>query len=389
MVKSKKGGSSEAARDHASIALASGFLAVPVSIARAKTSKKADEVTHWVYVRKHVSSGASSSVASTSKLTEAAQLPAERTLFMANLPVDTTESHLRDIFAKAGNISSIRFRRSASADEEDEHEEKGQGEDSTDDEEEHHQLAQAKGKRNKGVQKKSRVPRVEALPSLDPREAMGSQALLTTSSSAHIVFLEPSSLVRALELLQSGIRWTDPFRSLRRQAEKHTDIPAARATTSASFLLSAGAGIPPVGLELLLGQYSACRPELSDVQAWADSRVALYQYRRAHPLPRKIGVRGVTVGPTGELLDEDGFIIVQRSGKYGRAGAAADAGGSVGVAKHDFKPNTKNKAEGLEDFYRFQMRERKRQQLADLRAKFEADKQKVASLKAGRRFKPY
>ena len=121
MVKSKKGGSSEAARDHASIALASGFLAVPVSMAQAKTSKKADEVTHWVYVRKHVSSGASSSVASTSKLTEAAQLPAERTLFMANLPVDTTESHLRDIFAKAGNISSIRFRRSASADEEDEH----------------------------------------------------------------------------------------------------------------------------------------------------------------------------------------------------------------------------------------------------------------------------
>ena len=144
-----------------------------------------------------------------------------------------------------------------------------------------------------------------------------------------------------------------------------------------------------LGLDFLLTQYTLARPALPDVQSWANSRIALYQYRKQHPLPRRIGVRGVTVGPSGELLDEDGFTIVQRSGKYGRAGGAADAGGSVGVAKHGFEENKNKKSTDLQDFYRFQLREKKRQQLADLRAAFEADKEKVAKLKAGRRFKPY
>lgn len=414
MGKSKKLAASESSSssspkksNETSIMLANGFLAVPVTIPNSKIGKAVGgEVKHWVYVRKHNSSSVASAVASTSKLSE--DLPSERTLFVANLPTDTTESHLREVFAKAGNLSVVKFRRQASKEEEeDEREEMGEGEDEQEDEqmeedeEEHHQLAaQSQAglgkKKKKGAQpKKSRVPRIVPLPSLDPREAMGSQSFLATSSSAHIVFLDTQSFTRAMDLLKNGIRWIDPFRSLRKEASKQALLDEEeshakkRATTSASFLLSSGAGIPPTGLEFLLDQYSLSRPSLPDIQAWANSRIALYQYRKAHPLPRKIGVRGVTVGPSGELLDEDGFIIVQRSGKYGRAGASAEGGGSVGVARHDFKENTKKKSVGLEDFYRFQLREKKREQLADLRAKFEADKEKVAKLKAGRRFKPY
>ncbi|KAJ1033065.1 hypothetical protein NDA16_000344 [Ustilago loliicola] len=396
--------------NEASIMLANGFLAVPVTIPHSKLSKSVGEVKHWIYVRKHTSSSSgASAVASTSKLSDTGDLPSERTLFIANLPTDTIESHLREVFAKAGNLSTVKFRRQAAKEEEeDEREEMGEGEDEVDEEdgddeqmdeaEEHHQLAaQGKsGKKKKGAQaKKSRVPRIVPLPSLDPREAMGSQSFLVTSSSAHVVFLDTQSFSRAMDLLKNGIRWVDPFRSLRKEAEKQALLDEQdshnkkRATTSASFLLSAGAGIPPTGLEYFLDQYSLSRPALPDIQAWTNSRIALYQYRKAHPPPRKIGVRGVTVGPSGELLDEDGFIIVQRSGKYGRAGASAEGGGSVGVARHDFKENTKKKSVGLDDFYRFQLREKKREQLADLRAKFEADKEKVAKLKAGRRFKPY
>lgn len=374
------------------IALNNGFLAVPVTVAPS-------EARHWMYVRAH--SAGASAVASTSKLVD--ELPGERTLFVVNLPVDTTESHLRHAFAKAGTISTVKFSRHAvrnkgEEDEEDEREEMGEGEDEEDDEEgeeeeEHHLIASSDGKVGKRRKKrrapmtsKNRVPHVVPLPSLDPREAMGSQTFLTTGSSAHIVFLDAPSLSRAMQLVHSGLRWSDPFRSLRKQATKPTqDTP----TTSASFLLSAGGTIPPTGLTYLLDQYTASRPDLPHIAAWANSRIALYQYRRAHPLPRKIGVRGVTLGPSGELLDEDGFIIVQRSGKYGRAGAPAQAGGSVGIAKPDFHQNSSNKAQGLQDFYRFQLREKKRQQLADLRAQFEADKQKVAKLKQARRFKPY
>lgn len=49
----------------------------------------------------------------------------------------------------------------------------------------------------------------------------------------------------------------------------------------------------------------------------------------------------------------------------------------------------KPKKEGFVDFYRFQMRQAKREKLEELRANFEADKQKIAELKNRRVFKPY
>ena len=409
MAKSKKSSfagdaaSSSPKKGESSILLANGFLAVPVSIPHTQL-KTTGENKHWIYVRKHTTSAGASSIASTSKLSSDSDLPAERTLFIANLPVDTTESHLREVFAKAGTISAVKFRRNQVKDEqeEDEREEMGEGEDVSesegdgegDDGEEHHKLASQQGGKRKrkgkgGVEvKKSRVPRVVPLPNLDPREALGSQGFLSTSSSAHVVFLDTSSFERAMEALKTGIKWNDPFKSLRKESTLQSDT-TSRATTAESFLLSTGTTPPPTGLSYLLNSYLLSRPPLSAIQSWANSCISLYQYRKSHPLPRKIGVRGVTVGPSGELLDEDGFIIVQRSGKYGRAGASSAGGGSVGVAKVGFEENKRKKSEGLEDFYRFQLREKKREQLADLRAKFEMDKEKVAKLKAGRRFKPY
>ncbi|SNX84275.1 related to RRP7 - essential protein involved in rRNA processing and ribosome biogenesis [Melanopsichium pennsylvanicum] len=431
-----------------SIMLANGFRAVPVTIPSSKLFKNTTEVTHWIYVRKHVTSSSSSitnNAASSSKNVAKEELmPAERTLFMANLPVDTTESHIREIFTKvAVNISTVRFRRNAvikegeGGDEEDEREELGQGEqddssivvvgddDDDQDDEERDALPSAmvaqggnggknrKGGKKSGQQvKKSRVPKIIPLPNLDPREAMGSQGFLSTSSSAHVIFLDTNSLDRALELLfkKGGIRWLDPFKALRKEVKKQqqqttllldnntitTNNKPIQTTnnSAASFLLNHGAGIPPSGLEYLVEQYTLCRPSLSSIQSWANSKICLYQYRKAHPLPRQIGVRGVTVGASGELLDSDGFIIVQRSSgtggsKYGRVGASAELGGSVGIAKIGFVENKNKKSQGLQDFYRFQFREKKREQLADLRAKFEADKAKVAQFKAGRRFKPY
>lgn len=354
MAKSKRSSGAEASSSNSSkkhsaasssVAVGNGFLAVPFSIS--------PKIQHWIYVRKHSSSGPS-----TSRLED---LPSERTLFIANLPVDTTEEHLREIFNKAGPLSAVRFRRQAAAEEEDEKEELAEGEDSEGEGEEHHIALTSAGKGKKSSKsKKSRVPSVIPLPPLDPRVAAGAEGFLSTSSSAHVVFLDSTAASRAMELLSSSnLRWPQP------------STP------------------PPTGLSYLLSQFSTSRPALRSIQAWANSVISLYQYRRAHPLPRKIGVRGVTVGPSGELLDEDGFIIVQRSGKYGRAGASAETGGSVGVAKAGFRENEKKKSVGLEDFYRFQFRERKREELAGLRKRFEADKEKVAKLKSGRRFKPY
>lgn len=357
----------------ASMVLSNGFIAVPLSIASSSSSGK-HAATHWIYARKHNTASSSSSRRSKADLLTGDE--GERTMFVANLPVDVDEASVRQMFSKVGGVSQVKFRRQVGvveADEEDEREEKGLGESSDEEDQaeqegEHHQLAmttqggkKGKGKKSAGQHKTSKVPRIVALPSMDPRTTQeGGHAFLSTSSSAHVVFLDSGSLQRAMDLVvKAGLTYHP--------------TPTA-----------------PTGLSYLLAQHHLCRPALASIQTWANSAISLYTYRRAHPLPRRIGVRGVTLGPTGELLDEDGFIIVQRtSGKYGRAGASADSGGSVGVAKANFKENDRKKSTGLEDFYRFQLRERKREELAGLRRRFEEDKAKVEKLKAGRRFKPY
>lgn len=73
-----------------------------------------------------------------------------------------------------------------------------------------------------------------------------------------------------------------------------------------------------------------------------------------------------------------------------------DDDGWVTVTRKNPKPiaqgkrhRQRKKKKELLNFYQFQLRESKRQQIADLRRKFEEDKQKVAEMKSKRRFKPY
>lgn len=53
------------------------------------------------------------------------------------------------------------------------------------------------------------------------------------------------------------------------------------------------------------------------------------------------------------------------------------------------RERTKKNDKELTNFYRFQIREQKQKKLFDLRKKFEEDREKVAVMKAGRKFKPF
>lgn len=77
------------------------------------------------------------------------------------------------------------------------------------------------------------------------------------------------------------------------------------------------------------------------------------------------------------LPDEDGFITVVR----GRRMAPARQEEAAGVAE-----KKQGKAE-YKDFYRFQMREVKKERHHQLLAKFEQDKRKVAERKGMRKFR--
>jgi len=78
--------------------------------------------------------------------------------------------------------------------------------------------------------------------------------------------------------------------------------------------------------------------------------------------------------------DEDGFITVTRGGRAG-PGRQEDA-----MQKAE---KQKEKSVGKEDFYRFQMREKKKEKANDLLRGFEEDRRKVEEMKKKRnKFRP-
>lgn len=302
----------------------------------------------------------------------------DRTMFLVNLPTDTTDRHIKAIFASSGAIESVRLWKSEILSE------AVMGEEST---------------LSRGKNKDGGPPAVVQLPSIDPRHP---HQLLPTATNAHITFLDDSSLKRALS--QSHVKsWPDPFAGIAQakarldsqeeqpQNRKKKPIQTADEAAAAAGSVSA----LPVGLEFLVSRHRALRPSLTDVKAHVDSVITNYDYRRTHPTKKKSGIQAVSVGPNGEVLDEDGFTIVQSSGKYGRT-ADGQGGSSVKVARRrgdnledDAVKEKKRKRFELEDFYRFQRREQKREELATLRAKFQEDQEKVKKLKASRSFKPF
>lgn len=49
----------------------------------------------------------------------------------------------------------------------------------------------------------------------------------------------------------------------------------------------------------------------------------------------------------------------------------------------------KQRKEGILDFYRFQRREARRNEVLELQQKFEEDKKRIAKMKAARKFRPF
>ncbi|WFD32981.1 hypothetical protein MSPP1_004038 [Malassezia sp. CBS 17886] len=337
------------------MASVAGFAVLPVRYAPLAAC---EHPVHYMYVRRHA--GAS------------AELPAGRTLFVANIPVDATHGGLRDLFRKAGAVADIHVqggRGAAPPGAEDDDDDDDAGEE----EEEGHGGPPASAARRTG---RRGPPRTRPIPSL----GAASDAFTPSGASAHIVYLDASSVDRALQL-----------------PAKYAASPYAWPHSRASR--------KPSGLAFFMQRQRQLRPPLPLVKEHVDSAIARYAWIRAHPqwlLDQRqggdgttslgVGIQGVSTGADGELLDADGFTIVQKGTRFGRSGAGES--GTFAAITPEFEEALradpgKKKPKELVDFYRYQRREAKRQQFAALRTRFEADKQKVAQRKASLRFKPY
>ena len=332
----------------------SGFTVLPVLYNKS--------TTHCIYARIHEQARV--------KATDA--LPGGRTLFLVNVPPDTTERQLSLFFNYAGTVERVEFHGDSTVDVPEDDVSVSSSEDSEveQDMEEENDISQPWKKRKTSKQDhKKRPPEVVPLPTVPLR------TLRRSGQNCHLVFLDSSSAESALA--SSHIQKPRPWPS-------DPDVPT--------------------GLSHYLAQYDAIRPPLDIIREHAHTAVNLYDYQKEKDKQKSKYKKGEAI------VDEDGFTLVTRGGAYGKT-----LGGGIAVADKKFvaevskgkRAKKKKEKREKETFYAFQVHEKRRQGACypvvlllrfilmpssatlDLQAKFKQDVEKIAAQKAKRRFKPY
>ncbi|KAH7891000.1 ribosomal RNA-processing protein 7-domain-containing protein [Phlebopus sp. FC_14] len=308
--------------------LISGFTVIPVSYAHS---------THIIYARAHKSSKS-----------QQRTFPADRTLFLVNIPVDATDREISLFFKHCGTVERVIYDQDSSEGEDDEAEGEdnaGAGMDVDAEDTKEHQPQKKRRKGRKDGKDKSEAPSLVPLPTVPLR------TLRKTGSNAHVIFLDASSLAKAL-------------------------VPSKPRPWPSSE--------EPRGLQHYAALYDAQRPPLDIVKAHADSAMEIYEYEIAKAKQKSAYRKGEAI------VDEDGFTLVTRGGAYGQT-----LGGGVSVASKAFQATghtgskKKKEPKEKETFYAFQRAEKQRKAIMDLKKNFEADKAKIEKMKESRRFKPY
>ena len=175
------------------------------------------------------------------------------------------------------------------------------------------------------------------------------------------------------------------YRSARVIFASAVSVATATSTALAHSLATAPQPhIPPpatqlFGLPLLLAQYRRQRPAVDALRDSADRFMAVFD---AQEQARKKAQR--------EAAQDDGWTLVTtKRGSRNSGGAAGSEEERAERLEQARRKEEKRRAAvaGL-SFYRFQGAEKKQTQLVELRRKFDEDKAKVAAMRANRRFKP-
>ena len=291
------------------------FVALPVTL---KSQVLGKDVKHYIYVKAYEP-----------------KIPDEessRALFLVNIPVTTTQTHLKQLFSEqmpAGHVQNVHFASNVQ---------------STSSQS---LIATTRTKPEPtvlGKRKRSQLSSTEyeaklmdlSLPDIQPTR------LHATGSTAIVIFLDRTSRDHALRACRkaakssSNLIWQDePLLGVKRyQAQKELTFP------------------PRADLLRCVDKY------MTTYAAMEESRSRESAKKRAEP-------------------DEDGFVTVTR--------------GSKGVVKQDEADEIKarleekkKKEKGLADFYRFQLREKRRDEQGQLVRQFENDRRKVNEMRSRR-----
>ncbi|KAL9053675.1 MAG: hypothetical protein Q9162_004626 [Coniocarpon cinnabarinum] len=295
----------------------SGFTIVPLSIAPHPAFPH--PVTHYLYIRPH-----------TPKLPDP---DAGRSLYVANIPVDSTLFHFRHLFAvHAGGhrVESVEFDEAKASKKA---AKRAQAQSLSD--------QQKRGKKRKrGKDGQLEKPELR-LPQTWDREVHKS------GSSAVVVFVDERSAKGAMKAVRKAV---DESKSLPWGGEE------------------VDAKVPSLGSDRYRRHEAMRFPSHEVLQEAADRFMTAFgQYEEANKREQT---------RLRSQPDEDGFITVTRGGKEGpvRSEAASER-----LAKQ--RKKEKDKVEGMTDFYRFQNRERRKQAEKELLRKFDEDKKRVEEMR--------
>lgn len=137
--------------------------------------------------------------------------------------------------------------------------------------------------------------------------------------------------------------------------------------------------VQTLGSAFLLNKY---KEKIHDTKVLSDSVAsALADFNRAEQESREELQRQT------QIVDEDGFTLVVGSHRKTKAGIMGKQ--KLAATVESERASKKMKKKEKEDFYRFQLREKKKAEMNDLLRKFKHDQERVRMMKEKKRFRPY
>ncbi|KZM22141.1 uncharacterized protein EKO05_0003843 [Ascochyta rabiei] len=283
-----------------------------------------EETQHYLYIKPHEPSTHTAT--------------AERSLFVANIPVDASESNVRALFAEqlgGARVESVEFDASVPArplHKRWKQEKRGDGEDE----------AESRGKKRKRNDTEVVAEGVvedgeSALPALWGSEVRRS------GSAAVVVFVDKRSARGALKEVQSAVQSgrTVAWKRASGLGVERYKAHLQRTHPSASALQSS--------INAYLSQFTSVE----------QTRAKLLKHARTVP-------------------DEDGFVTVTRGGRAGPARIEE-------AEKKQAELEERRKNNGVkDDFYRFQNREKRKEAEVNLRKRFDEDRRRVERMRERR-----
>ncbi|KAI8145014.1 ribosomal RNA-processing protein 7-domain-containing protein [Fennellomyces sp. T-0311] len=263
-----------------------GFKVLPVVIAK--------NCRHYLYFKKHEARTSTTD---------------DRSLFVINLPADTTDSHLHSLFKEYGQVEQVIY-----------------------------PGMQLKMDDNRSKLKKRPWKKAKKKEEEEEQQVEKLRRILESGASAHVVFKTEDGLQRVLDMPHHERKWK----------------PETKQQT--------------MGLKRYMREYNMARPDHNVLQQEVNAFMLKFQaseYEKEREAKERMN-----------KMDDDGFTVVTRVKK-----------GISSAAVPEQRP--KKKMGDLVDFYRFQTRQKKENELLLLRKRFEEDKQKIEQQKQARRFKPY